>query len=120
MADARLLVVDDDTDLADSLAELLEVHGFATGVVYSGEAALLELARRPYDLALVDVGLPGMTGVDLARTVVDEFPALRVLLMSGHAASESELRGTPARLADVLAKPIRIDTLLSALRHGPG
>ncbi|HYD96999.1 MAG TPA: response regulator [Noviherbaspirillum sp.] len=63
----RILLVDDDTITLDLLSHLFHHAGFATGKAASGEAALEALAQQAYDLALLDVNMPGMSGLELAK-----------------------------------------------------
>lgn len=65
----RVLVVDDNRDGADSLAALLTHKGYAVSVAYDGETALAACEQDPPDVLLLDIGLPGMNGYDLCRTI---------------------------------------------------
>lgn len=69
LAPRRVLVVDDNADCADSLAELLQCYGAETCVAYGGAAALEALERFRPDLALMDIGMPGMDGFETARAI---------------------------------------------------
>jgi signal transduction histidine kinase/ActR/RegA family two-component response regulator len=66
---ARVLVVDDNRDAADMLAEMLGMSGFETAVEYTGEAALRAVAARPPDALLLDIGLPDMDGYQVCRRI---------------------------------------------------
>jgi CheY-like chemotaxis protein len=82
-----VLVVDDERVIADTLSIILSKSGFSTMTAYNGESAL-ELARtNPPDLLISDVVMPGMTGIDLAITVIQTIPGCKVLLFSGQAAT---------------------------------
>ena len=79
MSDRKsLLVVDDDVDFADSLRDLLDAEGYDVGVAYSGEAAVGMVRERAYDLALVDVQMPGQDGVQTLSAILAEHPLARV------------------------------------------
>jgi two-component system response regulator HydG len=60
----RVLIVDDDKDHAESIADLLQLRGFEVEVAYSGEQALQLFRKAPFDVSIMDVKLPGMNGVD--------------------------------------------------------
>jgi CheY-like chemotaxis protein len=80
----RILLVDDDADIRLSVTELLMDLGHPVHGVASAEAALEALARDTFDLLFTDVGLPGMSGMELARRAVRDQPALQVIIASGH------------------------------------
>ena len=62
----RVLVVDDNVDAADSLAELVQLFGHSTEIAYDGPTALAKAQANPPDVVLCDIGLPGMSGYDVA------------------------------------------------------
>ena len=108
---SRVLVVDDDCELADSLAELLMAHGYMADTVYDGESALLESKRHPYELAIIDIQLPDINGDEVANAILREGSARKILLMTGHT-STSVAESTEIV---VLTKPIQLATLLAEL-----
>lgn len=81
-----VLVVDDERVIADTLSMILSRSGFSTMTAYDGVAAGA-CKRRPPDLVISDVMMPGMTGVELAITVAQTIPACKILLFSGQAAT---------------------------------
>src|ERR1700692_3708936 len=78
-----VLVVDDETLIADSLAAILRQHGFAAIVAYNGRSALETARVDPPDLLLSDVAMPGMSGIDLAIAISQATPGCKVILFSG-------------------------------------
>jgi PAS domain S-box-containing protein len=126
-AGCRVLVVDDNRDSADSIALLLSRWGHDARVAYDGPAAL-EAARdyRP-QLVLLDIGLPGMTGLDVARRLCRE-PALQgalLVAMTGYGQEEDRRLSEEAGMRGHLVKPVApeaIQELLDRLtaRQGPG
>ncbi len=78
----RILVVDDNRDGADSLAALLAHKGYAAAVAYDGETALAACEADPPDVLLLDIGLPGMSGYDLCRTVRDTAWGAHMLIVA--------------------------------------
>lgn len=102
-----VMIVDDESVVADSLATILSRAGFATMTAYDGRTAL-ELARAvPPELLISDVAMPAMNGIELAVAVVNAIPECQVLLFSGHATTKDL---TAARAAGynfpLLRKPI--------------
>lgn len=82
----RILVVEDNTDGRDMLCELLGVLGHRAHGVSNAEDALVALAKESFDILLTDIGLPGMSGNQLAKIAKQNQPALRVIFASGHGA----------------------------------
>ena len=78
----RVLVVEDNEPVAESIRMMLEVRHFAANVVTDGEAGLDHLLRRCYDAAVVDVGLPGLDGFSLARQARAEGVQTPILMLS--------------------------------------
>jgi CheY-like chemotaxis protein len=114
----RVLVVDDEQIIANTLAQILNQSGFAATVAYSGERAI-ELAPglRP-DILISDVVMFGLTGVDVAMAVTRSQPACRVVLFSGQASTADLLRRAEEQGChfEILAKPVHPRTLLSLLQ----
>ena len=112
-----VLVVDDETVIADSLAAILRQNGIAAMTAYNGHSAL-EIARVvPPDLLLSDVAMPGMNGIDLAIAISQATPSCKVILFSGQAATVDLL--STARNAGydftTLAKPLHPTELLARI-----
>jgi two-component system, NtrC family, sensor kinase len=108
-ASGRVLVVDDDEEVADLTGALLEGGGFAVTLAHRARAALDLLdAGEPVDLVLSDVVMPGMNGVQLAEEVRRRFPELPVLLTTGYS---DELPSAAAQGLPILAKPFDADVL---------
>jgi CheY-like chemotaxis protein len=111
----RVLVVDDNRDAADSLAMLLQFEGPRTLCVYSGEEALQELPRFDPQLVLLDIGLPGLDGYEVARRMKATAPALRVIALSGYGQLEDRQRSAAAGFDAHLVKPVDLDALKRVL-----
>jgi two-component system, cell cycle sensor histidine kinase and response regulator CckA len=110
----RVLVVDDDAGNRESLTELLALSGYDVRAAASGEEALAELARGPFEAALVDLAMPDMDGLELAARLRERAPATRVALVTGWEpeALPSARRG----LVDaVFRKPIDLGAILAFL-----
>lgn len=80
-----VLVVDDESNVADSLAMILSRTGFEATAAYSGRSALLQAQERPPAFLISDIFMPGMDGVQLGIEMMDSFPECKVTLFSGHA-----------------------------------
>ena len=118
---ARVLVVDDNRDAADSLADLLDLLGHEAKVAYDGPAAL-ELARELQPtLVLLDIGLPGMNGYEVARALRSEphGQGITIVALSGYGRASDKELSRQAGFDDHLVKPVAIEAL-HGLLGGPG
>src|SRR5271163_4228182 len=111
----RVLIVDDERVIADSLATIFSNEGYEARAVYSAEQALQLFSEWVAHLAIIDVRLPGMNGIELAIQLKEKYPECKVALFAGQAAT-SDLAAS-ARLSghalDVLEKPIHPTALLT-------
>jgi DNA-binding NtrC family response regulator len=81
----RVLVVDDEAIIADTLAEILSLSGFPAIAAYDGNGALGTALLQPPEMLITDVVLPGMNGIELAITIKRVYPDCKILLFSGQA-----------------------------------
>jgi len=111
-----VLVVDDEP--SDSLALILRKKGFDTRSAYSGAGALTLSRERPPAFLITDVCMPGMNGVELAKTVMDRFPLCKVTLFSGHA-TQHELAEARSGGYDLplLTKPVHPEQIVAHIRE---
>jgi DNA-binding NtrC family response regulator len=115
---ARILVVDDDPIVADSLVEFLRAEGHEVASCAGGAEALDALAQaenppasatrkpRPYNLVLSDVAMPTMSGLDLLRTLGERFPYIVAIMLTGYGTIESAVEAIRAGASDYLSKPV--------------
>lgn len=102
----RVLVVDDNEDAANSLAELLRHSGHEVDVAYNGMCALARVRAKHPDVVLCDLGLPELSGFDFARAIRREHAqAIRLVAISGYAQPEDIRRSIEAGFDAHLAKP---------------
>jgi two-component system nitrogen regulation response regulator NtrX len=116
---SRILIVDDEPLIRQSLSGVLEDEGYATNSVGSGEECQRELARAAYDLALLDVWLPGMDGLEtLAR--IQEIPFAHrpmVVIISGHGTIETAVKATKLGAFDFLEKPLTLEKVIVVVKN---
>ncbi len=111
----KILVIDDDTDFADGLAEMLCVFGHDADVAYTSQAGLDAADGAGFDLALVDIGLAGQNGADCARTLKKNHPDMHCVLTTGYSAETVAEMGVSADEFITLRKPIKPDDLSAIL-----
>ena len=119
----RILIIDDEKPIADTLALIFRVQHYDARAVYSAESGIELLAEWRPDLAILDVILPEMSGIDFAIVIKENYPACHVLLFSGHANTTMLLEeaGRKGHQFEVLAKPVHPNVMLeraSALLGG--
>jgi CheY-like chemotaxis protein len=115
----RILVVDDERIIADTMSEILEGAGFQTATAYDGWNALQVAGVLQPDYLLSDVLMPRMNGVDLAIAIRKMYPATRILLFSGQAGITEILRAAQNQgfQFELIAKPIHPLSLVARLKE---
>ena len=112
----RVLVVEDEPDLARLLARLLTDEGYAVDVVHDGQAGLHRALTRRYDVLLLDRGLPGIDGLDLLRRLRRSGVHAPALMLTAYDTVPDRVEGLDSGAQDYLGKPFDVDELLARLR----
>jgi DNA-binding NtrC family response regulator len=114
----RILIVDDESVIADSLAMIFRAAGFEPRAVYSGERAIELAPSFEPDVLISDVFMRGVTGVELAIYVRQHFPSCRVLLFSGQSATSDLIHAANSKgyRFDMISKPVHPQVLLDYLQ----
>ena len=114
----RVIVVDDEQVIANSLAIILNQAGFEARAVFSGEKAIELLESFQPEMLIADVVMPGMTGIEAAIVIRNKLPKCNILLFSGQAATTEllEQARTQGHEFEILAKPVHPSHLLARLR----
>ena len=116
MPDLRLLLVDDEVDFLRTTAQRLRLRGLDVTTAASGEEALQIAAAQPVDVALIDLAMPGMDGLQTLAKLKERIPALKVVfLLTGRATIKTGVEALRLGAVDVLEKPIDVETLVNAL-----
>lgn len=114
-AAARVLIVDDDPDLTAMLCAYLEGEGFAVGITHSGEDALAELSSCHYDATILDVMLPGMSGIEVLRRL-RQTSGIPVIMLTANGERTAQANGLEIGADDYVAKPYFPRELVARLR----
>ena len=107
----RILVTDDDAVSCQLFAKVLKGEGYEVEWVQTGEEALTRLAKHAPDLLLIDVRLPGMTGLEVTRTVRNTHPSLPVIVMTGFGSMETAVEAIHEGAFDYISKPMNLEEL---------
>ncbi len=115
----RILIVDDEPGIRESLAGVLEDEDFDTAAAASGEQCLELLERESFDVALVDVWMPGLDGLDVLHRIEQRADPERpvVVMISGHGSIEAAVRATKLGAFDFLEKPLTIEKVVVVVRN---
>lgn len=119
----RILLVDDEVELVSTLAERLAIRGMEADWATCGEEALELAETKPYDLAVLDIKLPRISGVALKKRLQEKYPDMKFVFMTGHG-SEADYRVCTMEAGPgfCLVKPVDINILIekinNALRPG--
>ncbi len=113
----RILVVDDDADAADSMAELFELDGHHVTVAYDGDAAIRAYRDTSFDIAFMDIMMPGRNGVESFFEIRKLRPDARVYMMTGYSVEQLVQQAIDNGAIGVLSKPISAEKLHRALKE---
>lgn len=112
----RILVVEDDRKVASFLEKGLREEGYAVDVAHDGDDGLVKARVHEYDVILLDIMLPGRSGLEVVRDIRSRASATPVLMLTARAAEEDVVLGLDAGADDYLAKPFGFDELLARVR----
>jgi len=110
-AQGKLLIVDDELSVRDSLAKWFHEEGYEVGTAENASDALTRLAERPWDAALVDIKMHGTDGIELQRRMHEIDPALIVIMMTGYASVETAVTALKNGAYDYVTKPLDPDEI---------
>ena len=113
----RILIVDDEPGIRQSLKGVFEDEGFATESVSSGEECLKKIAQSAFDLVLLDIWLPGIDGLETLRRLRELSPSTRVIMISGHATIATAVAATKLGAYDFIEKPFSLEHALLIARN---
>src|SRR3954465_15455488 len=112
-----ILIVDDERGIRESLSAVLRDEGFAADSVASGEECLQALAGRGYACVLLDVWLPGISGLDTLKQMRESNSDAAVVIISGHGNVETAVRATKLGAFDFIEKPLSIEKTILTVRN---
>jgi DNA-binding response OmpR family regulator len=112
----RILIVDDEVNHRKALAIGLRIEGYTVLEAEDGRAALEVLAHETVDMAIVDLMMPGINGLDLCRRMRFRHPVVPIVLTSAYHLSQRQLERAEIRVLGFLPKPFEMDALVEFLR----
>jgi len=108
----RVLLVDDEPQFVETLAERLETRGFAVRTALSCDEAMGKLKEEQADVVILDVLMPGKDGIETLREIKDLNPLIEVIMLTGHATIETAIKGLKLNAFDYLMKPSETEDLV--------
>ena len=112
---ARVLIVDDEEVARISLAEILRLEGYTIKAVGSGQAAVELLRTATFDVMILDLKMPGMSGMDVLRSLVDTLMDLKIIVLTAHGSMDSAIQAIRFRVHDYLLKPVLPEQIVESI-----
>jgi CheY-like chemotaxis protein len=114
---ARILIVDDDSAVRDIAAKLLNLRGYQVAVAGTGSEGISAFKRSGFDLVVTDLGMPGMSGWEVARAIKRLNPKTLVVLMTGWTVTLDEEKVKESGVDRIFPKPFDVDNLLALVNE---
>ncbi len=115
--DIKVLVVDDEKDFANTLAQRLKMRDLKVGTAYDGEQALSRLKEEEPDVIVLDLKMPGMHGMEVLEEIKKAYPEMQVIILTGHGTDKDEEEAKRLGGFDFIKKPADIDHLEHKIRR---
>ena len=115
-SDARILVIDDEAGIRESLEVLLTLEGYSVQMAVDGEEGLRMLEQGSYDLVLLDLALPGQTGIELLPQIHERYPELPVVMITAYGTVDNVVEAVRAGAENFVQKPWDNEKLLADIR----
>ena len=116
----RILVVDDEKELAEVISEQLSNMGYHTGVAYDGVEAVLSVIDQQWDVVLMDIRMPKLDGINALKIIHKLAPHISVITMTGQASQNDIIEATKQGAYHCLLKPVRLEEIFKAIMLTPG
>jgi len=114
---ARILVVDDDESIRNTLKVLLEDEGYIVDAVATGREGIERTEETAYNVALIDIRLPDIEGVELLKLMKDAVPKTRKIIVTGYPSMQNAITALNKNADAYMIKPIDVEKLLNAVKE---
>lgn len=112
----KVMLVDDESDFVDLMSQRLEARGLRVVAVTSGEEAVAGVEDRSIDVAVVDLAMPGIDGLETLRQIKEKRADLEVIMLTGHSSVKSGIEAMKNGATDYLEKPVDLNHLMETIR----
>lgn len=116
METLKVLLVDDEQEFVLTLAERMSLRGIDALAAHDGEEGLRMVEEAHPEIVVLDLMMPGMSGVEVLQRIKVRHPSVRVILLTGHGSTREGIEGMRLGADDYLMKPINIDELIEKMR----
>lgn len=116
MRDIRILLVDDEEEFVRALSERLQLRDLASRTAFSGDQAMTFVGEAAPDIMVLDLAMPGTSGLDVLRLVKARYPDIQVIVLTGHGNDLDEAEARSIGIFDWLRKPVDIEVLVARIR----
>ncbi len=113
----RILVVDDDEAIRNTMKAILEDEGYKVDLASTGTEAIAKTQKIAYNLALLDIRLPDMEGVELLKLMKDTTPRMRKVMVTGYPSMQNAISALNKNADAYLVKPVNVEKLLSTVKE---
>ena len=117
MQNRRILIVDDEKDIRDTMRAFFELQGFEVFEAADGVEAIERVREEPFDVVLTDLMMPGLNGLEVLKLVRSTSPATAVLIITAYPSPQVESKAMELGCDGFLSKPFRLDQLKSAVHQ---
>lgn len=117
MEPIRILVVDDEKDFTEMLCLRLKEVGHSADAVHDGKAGMAMLDKKPYDVLILDIRMPGMDGLQVLKQIKADHISTEVILLTGHGSTETAVEGMKRGAFDYALKPYDFSELLEKIQE---
>jgi DNA-binding response OmpR family regulator len=116
MKKLKLLLVDDEHEFVETLADRLKMRDLDARIAHDGEEALTAVKREEPDVVVLDLKMPGIDGIEVLRQVKQAYPNVEVIILTGHGSKKDEEAARRFGAFDYVNKPADLDALVSRIR----
>jgi len=109
----KILIIDDESEICKMITEFLFDAGYSASSALNGPDGLAMIKKDLPSLVLLDIGMPGMDGIEVMRLIHEQFPTLPVVILTGHRDTETVKKMVELGASEYLTKPINLETLLN-------
>ena len=117
MAEAHILIVDDEEDFVEAVSLRLEARELTVETATNGNEALAKLEETGFDAVILDLAMPGMDGIETLRAMRDIRPEIQVVLLTGRGTVKKSIEAMKLGAMDFLEKPVDIEVLMDKIRE---
>jgi DNA-binding NtrC family response regulator len=114
---AKILVIDDDENIRNTMKTILEDEGYIVDLAATGREAIEKTQKTAYNLALLDIRLPDMEGVELLKLIKDPTPRTRKIMVTGYPSMQNAIIALNKNADAYLIKPVNVEKLLTTVKE---